>query len=107
MRQSLKNLRIRMKLTIKTMGPYAKKLGFKKMEIELDKGSCVSDLIERLSEIIKPISAVVLTNTGELKKAQKFLINGHDVFLLKGLDTILCNGDVIAIFPAVFGGSIY
>ena len=96
-----------MKLTIKTMGPYAKKFGFKKMKIELDKGSSVSDLIDRLSKMIKPIRAVVLTSKGKLKKAQKFLINGHDVFLLKGLDTILCDGDVIAIFPAVFGGSIY
>ncbi|MHA1713283.1 MAG: MoaD/ThiS family protein [Candidatus Ranarchaeia archaeon] len=41
---------------------------------------------------------------GSLYESQKFLVNGYDVQVMDGPDTLLHDGDVIAVFPAVFGG---
>jgi MoaD family protein len=42
--------------------------------------------------------------TGEVKGFLQFLVNGRSAFTLKGLDTKLANGDVLAIIPPVGGG---
>ncbi|MHA1838822.1 MAG: MoaD/ThiS family protein [Candidatus Ranarchaeia archaeon] len=93
-----------MKLIVKTMGPYVHKLKFKKMHVELPDGAKVRDLLELLSKKIPNFSSVVLKKDGSLYESQKFLINGYDVQVMDGPDTLLHDGDVIAVFPAVFGG---
>ncbi len=42
--------------------------------------------------------------TGEPKKFLQFLINGQNSLALKGLQSELCDGDVLAIIPPVGGG---
>ena len=93
-----------MRLLVKTMGPYAKKFKFKKMNIEIPDGSTLQVLINLLSEKIPSFRSTVLNKDGSLYQTQKLLLNGYDVLVLQGKDTPLTDGDVVAIFPAVFGG---
>jgi molybdopterin synthase sulfur carrier subunit len=44
------------------------------------------------------------TGTTKVKSFLQFLINGKSTSTLKGLDTLLANGDVLAIVPPVGGG---
>lgn len=44
------------------------------------------------------------TENGKPKNFLQFLINGNSVSTLKGLDTELCDNDVLAILPPVGGG---
>lgn len=46
----------------------------------------------------------VMEADGQLGQLSIVLVNGHDARELKGLDTALSPGDVIAIFPPVAGG---
>lgn len=43
-------------------------------------------------------------NTGELRSYFKVLKNGRNVEFLKGMETLLSDGDEIIIFPPVAGG---
>lgn len=42
--------------------------------------------------------------TGETKGFLQFLVNGKSASTLKGLNTVLADGDVLAIIPPVGGG---
>jgi MoaD family protein len=42
--------------------------------------------------------------TGDVKGFLQFLVNGRSASTLKGLDTRLADGDVLAIIPPVGGG---
>jgi len=42
--------------------------------------------------------------TGEAKGFLQFLVNGKSASTLKGLNTVLADGDVLAIIPPVGGG---
>jgi molybdopterin synthase sulfur carrier subunit len=44
------------------------------------------------------------SKTGEVKGFLQFLINGRSASTLKGLETELADGDVLAIIPPVGGG---
>lgn len=44
------------------------------------------------------------SKTGEVKGFLQFLVNGRSASTLKGLDTKLADGDVLAIIPPVGGG---
>lgn len=42
--------------------------------------------------------------SGDVRGFLQFLVNGRSLSLEKGLDTLLCDGDVLAIVPPVGGG---
>ncbi len=46
----------------------------------------------------------IFENSGRLRKDLTILRNGRNIVFLAGLDTVLDNGDKIAIFPPMAGG---
>ncbi|MEM1536216.1 MAG: ubiquitin-like small modifier protein 1 [Candidatus Bathyarchaeia archaeon] len=66
----------------------------------------LAKVLERLAERYGKafIDYVYDSKTGEVKGYLQFLINGRSASTLKGLETELADGDVLAIIPPVGGG---
>jgi len=82
--------------------------GKKEENLEFPSGKpvTVDKVLRRLAERYGRdfVEYVYDAKTGEVKGFLQFLINGRSASTLKGLDTVLENGDVLAIIPPVGGG---
>jgi molybdopterin synthase sulfur carrier subunit len=52
----------------------------------------------------KPFKEYVYDKTGQPKGFLQFLVNGNSTSILNGLETVLKDGDMMAILPPVGGG---
>ena len=65
----------------------------------------VDSVLKALSqEYGKPFKEYVYDKTGQPKGFLQFLVDGNSASTLKGLETELKDGDVLAILPPVGGG---
>ena len=66
----------------------------------------IAALLEKLSEQYgrKLSEYVYEKKTREVKGFLQFLVNGRSMTSFKGLETVLVDGDVLAIIPPVGGG---
>jgi len=81
--------------------------GKKEEILEFPEGERVTlaKVLSRLAERYgKGFVEYVYDKTGEVKGFLQFLINGQSASTLKGLETELVDGDVLAIIPPVGGG---
>jgi len=82
--------------------------GKKEETLEFPGGEAVTvdKVLKRLAERYSKdfVEYVYDAKTGEVKGFLQFLVNGRSASTLKGLDTKLENGDVLAIIPPVGGG---
>lgn len=72
------------------------------VEVEFE-GKTLKDALRELFKIYPDLSEIV--EEGKVKTFYKIFVNGRDVEHIKGLDTELKDGDEIAIFPPIAGGS--
>jgi molybdopterin synthase sulfur carrier subunit len=68
-------------------------------------GRTVRDLIGDLEHRYPGISGQLLTEDGALHRFVNVYVNDEDIRFLGALDAKLDDGDVVAILPAVAGGS--
>jgi len=80
--------------------------GAEEEEIELKGHPTFGDLVEVVSEMYgkEAYDYLHVFPGGEVDPAMKFLVNGQDVHRLRGFDTVLRDGDVVAFIPAIGGG---
>jgi MoaD family protein len=65
----------------------------------------VGAVLKRLAELYgKGFVEYVYDRNGEVKGFLQFLVNGRSASTLNGLETMLKDGDVLAIIPPVGGG---
>lgn len=69
----------------------------------MDEPAKVSQVLDKICENSK-IRAAIMGKNNEMKDEITLLKNGREIKFLDGLDTILEQGDVIAVFPLVAGG---
>ncbi|MFW9830605.1 MAG: ubiquitin-like small modifier protein 1 [Candidatus Thorarchaeota archaeon] len=94
-----------MHVTVRTIGPFTERFGFQQLTITFT-GRTVYDLIMVLCEEYgSGFCETILDEKGNLRRYIKILINGRGLHVLQGLETLLSDGDEIAIFPPVAGGS--
>jgi molybdopterin synthase sulfur carrier subunit len=48
--------------------------------------------------------AALFAGPGELRERFTVLVNGRNILFLDGLATVLHDGDVVSVFPPVYGG---
>jgi MoaD family protein len=69
-------------------------------------GATVRELISDLEKRHPGISGQLLTEEGALHRFVNVYVNDEDIRFLGALDAKLDDGDVVAILPAVAGGSV-
>jgi molybdopterin synthase sulfur carrier subunit len=79
--------------------------GTKTVEIPIEAGATVAELVESVVEQFPPMRRELLDEEGNLFGHVHVFINGRDVPVLeKRVDTVLSPGDKVDIFPPVGGG---
>ncbi|GIW10978.1 MAG: MoaD family protein [Chloroflexi bacterium] len=68
-------------------------------------GSTVGEVLARLSEQYPGLRERLLTAEGQVQRFVNIYLNDEDIRFIAGMDTAVNEGDVIAILPALAGGS--
>jgi molybdopterin synthase sulfur carrier subunit len=74
-----------------------------KIEIELEEGTNILQLMESLCKIYD-LREKIFNKKNELNKQIMILKNGRQIEFLEGVKTKLLDGDEIALFPPIMGG---
>ncbi len=67
-------------------------------------GSTVREALDHLEKECSGIRSRICDERGELRRFVNLFLNSEDIRYLKGLDTEVKDGDVLAIVPAIAGG---
>ncbi|MBN2122947.1 MAG: MoaD/ThiS family protein [Deltaproteobacteria bacterium] len=94
------------KVTIHTILTLQEVIGQRETELDLPEGINLDGLLfhmvsvwgERLSE------RLFKAGSKELLPRIRIMVNGRDMQFVKGLDTVLQDGDTVHLFPPVSGG---
>jgi len=92
-----------MNVTVKAFADFRLILG-KEQVLTVPKGGDVGELLQILGKASPTLLPKVLEEDGRLKPYVNILENGRNIKFLNGLQTVLADGDIIAIFPPVAGG---
>jgi molybdopterin converting factor small subunit len=81
-------------------------LGKEQTEVSLPEGATIGDVLTRLTETGDPKLTLYLAEPKE-KSAHaplRIMVNGRDITVLRGRDTVVADGDDILIFIPIAGG---
>jgi molybdopterin synthase sulfur carrier subunit len=91
------------KVTVRMFTSLRALTGTKELELE---AANVQEVIDKLGKQFgEKFNQMVLEADGSLKSYYHALVNGRHVRLQKGLQTSLSEGDIVALFPPIGGGS--
>jgi len=76
----------------------------KDLEVELDDGSKVKELLDSLCASHPRLKSVIFDESGNVREYVVLMKNRKDVDSLEGLNSTLLEGDEVAILPPVAGG---
>ena len=77
----------------------------KAINLPLDDNSTIKNVFKKLSlKYGKEFEEAFFDTSGNLSKYIILVLNGKDIRLLKGIDTVIQNGDKISFIPAIAGG---
>lgn len=93
-----------MNVTFRTFADFREIIGVREKEISLPEGETVGGLLKDLCEVYPGLQGKLFDAAGEMKPYVIILKNGRNVTWLQHLDTVIADGDVIAVFPPVAGG---
>lgn len=89
-----------MMVNVKSFGGFRRYLG-RESARQIPTGSTVISLIDAFSADLR---SMLLDSVGSLREDVNILVNGVNIEVSGGLDTVLCDGDEISIFSAAVGG---
>ncbi len=92
-----------MKVTLQFRGPLAKKFQEGVIEIDLETGASLSDLLSKVIDREKSVKEV-WDSPEVIDRDALVLCNEADIGLSGGLGTKLNEGDVIVVLPLIHGG---
>lgn len=79
-------------------------VGAKEVEVNLEAGETVRHALERLVELHPNLKDRIFDERGDLQRSIIILLKGRNIGLEEGLDTVLEEGDYLALFPPMAGG---
>jgi molybdopterin synthase sulfur carrier subunit len=92
-----------MKVRVRFFAAFKEIFGAGEREIELDSGASVQDLLNILCDS-SGCRQKIFDETGRLRRDIKMLKKGRHIQLVDETHSELEDGDVITVFPALFGG---
>lgn len=94
-----------MKITVKFLAIFYEMAKTLRVELEVPNGITIRELLKVLDERINPnISKTLLNDDSGLREGYNILVNGKAVDYVKGLDTVLSDGDEVVLLPPIGGG---
>jgi len=90
-------------IAIKFFASFRDIVGRKGMDVEYRDEMKLGELLHDMCSASEPLDKACFED-GQLRDYVKLLVNGHNIAFLDGLETVLKDGDVIAVFPPVAGG---
>ncbi len=93
-----------MKITVRFYGVAYEAAGVREWRSELPVGLVVGDLLGLLVGVFPGLDKLVFDDERVLREYLGVLVNGRDVFVLDGFDTVLNGGDVVFVVPPIGGG---
>lgn len=75
----------------------------REIEMDLPEDTSLGELL-CLFETTFETNGIGLLEGDVLSRRFRVLINGRDIFIFQGIETILEDGDIVAIFPHIAGG---
>lgn len=93
-----------MQLELRFFATFREAVGQKTLEYEMAGDATIFDLLDELESKYDGLAGNLLTD-GELAPQINVLKNGREVLHMSGTETELDEGDTVAIFPPVAGGS--
>jgi molybdopterin synthase sulfur carrier subunit len=96
---------LRMKVNIKFVGSFRNLTNKSKVTLELEEGARLKEVIGRIVEKFPKIErALIDPELGDPRPNTLIIVNGREISVLKGLDTILKDGDEVVFIPVSHGG---
>jgi molybdopterin synthase sulfur carrier subunit len=92
-----------MKVKVKFFAAFRELFGVEQKEIELASKASVRDLLNALCDS-NECRQKLFDDTGRIRRDVKMLRRGRHIQLLEELHAELEDGDVISMFPPMFGG---
>ena len=92
-----------MKVRVKFFATFRELFGAEEREVELDKGAGVGELLAALCDSNK-CRQKIFDESGKIRRDVKMLKKGRHIQLLDELHSELEDGDVVSVFPPLFGG---
>jgi molybdopterin synthase sulfur carrier subunit len=89
---------------IRFYGMVYEEVGTREWEIELVRDSTVNDLLSIIVERQPSLCNLVYDETGVFREYLEVAVNHTDIIGLKGLETVLQEGDIVLIMPPIGGG---
>lgn len=94
-----------MRVEVKYYAMIREATGRRMETIEVPEGSSVDDLLGLLVGMYKEgLSNFIYDEEKRVRDYLSFMLNGLNVYSLKGVSTLLRDGDIFAILPPVGGG---
>jgi molybdopterin synthase sulfur carrier subunit len=91
-------------MRVRIFGTLRQFAGAKAVQVDVEAGDTVRTLLHKLTVENRVLREKILDDTGNLRPSIHVLVNGRSTRYLDGLDSILAQGDLVALFPAVGGG---
>jgi molybdopterin synthase sulfur carrier subunit len=92
-----------MKVKVKFFATFREIFGVAEKEVELNSKASVRNLLEVLCDS-NECRRKLFDDTGKIRRDVKMLRKGKHIQLLDELDSELDDGDIISMFPSMFGG---
>jgi len=73
-------------------------------EVDLPEGATVFELLKKLASRSSDLQGQIFDDSGRIRDDVNVMVNGRHFESLKGAETVLVDGDEVALFPAVVGG---
>jgi len=94
-----------MKVNLKFVGSFRNLTNKSKVTLELEEGARLKEVIGRIVEKFPKIErALIDPELGDPRPNTLIIVNGREISILKGLDTILKDGDEVVFIPVSHGG---
>ena len=95
-----------LRVKVKFFGPFREISNVKELEITVAEGSTVKDILNLLTEKYGEEMKHTLFDpqTNEVRDSFQLLLNGRNIYGLRGLDTCMEDDNVLTMFPPVAGG---
>ncbi len=76
----------------------------KEQNVEVKEGSTIRDLLEGLISTRPSLKSAIFDDSGKVREYVILMKNRKNIESLEGLETLLSEGDEVAILPPVAGG---